>query len=97
PAEKLRQIPSIIKDAIENPPGTTFDRAHFSAFADFSLNFEVVYFIDDADIKVYMDAHQQINLSIYQAFEQQGIEFAYPTQTIYLETGQHTPQVAGGA
>ena len=97
PAEKLRQIPSIIKDAIENTPGTTFDRAHFSAFADFSLNFEVVYFIDDADIKVYMDAHQQINLSIYQAFEQQGIEFAYPTQTIYLETGQHTPQVAGGA
>jgi small-conductance mechanosensitive channel len=31
-----------------------------------------------------MDIQQAINLEIYDRFEQQGIEFAYPTQTVYV-------------
>jgi small-conductance mechanosensitive channel len=34
-----------------------------------------------------MDIQQAINLAIFQRFEQEGIEFAYPTQTLYLEKG----------
>ena len=32
-----------------------------------------------------MDAQQSINLGIMKMFEENGIEFAFPTQTVYVE------------
>jgi small-conductance mechanosensitive channel len=32
-----------------------------------------------------MDINQEINLKIYEAFEKEGLEFAYPTQTLYVK------------
>jgi small-conductance mechanosensitive channel len=81
--EQLRKIPLIIKQAIEAQPFTTFDRSHFSAYGDFSLNFESVYFIESPDFVQHMDAQQNVYLLIYESFQREGIEFAYPTQTIY--------------
>jgi hypothetical protein len=43
-----------------------------------------VYFVLDPDFNVYMDIHQAINLEIIRAFARDEIEFAYPTQTLYL-------------
>ncbi|MCU0389081.1 MAG: mechanosensitive ion channel family protein [Chitinophagaceae bacterium] len=83
PAEKLEAIPGFIKDIISNREGVTFDRAHFSAFADSSLNFEIVYFIEQADYTFYMDQQQDIYLSMVRKFQAENIEFAYPTQTVY--------------
>jgi small-conductance mechanosensitive channel len=37
------------------------------------------------DYKLYMDIQQAVNLAIHEAFESNGIEFAYPTQTLFLE------------
>jgi small-conductance mechanosensitive channel len=31
-----------------------------------------------------MDTQQSINLEIYREFEKRGIEFAYPTQTLFV-------------
>lgn len=82
-AEQLKMIPDIIKGIIENIEGATFDRSHFSAFGDFSLNFESVYYIAGPDYNEYMDRQQRIYLEIFEAFEKEGIEFAYPTQTLF--------------
>jgi small-conductance mechanosensitive channel len=60
------------------------DRVHFTKFGDFSLQFEVVYYVGVADYVKYMDIQQQINFAIKEAFEEEGIEMAFPTQTIYL-------------
>lgn len=84
-AGALRSIPQIIKDIIEGIEDVTFDRTHFKEFADSSLNFEIVYYVLSQDYALYMDLQQQINLKIKQVFDEKGIEFAYPTQTIYLE------------
>lgn len=84
PLEKLKEIPDIIKKILEDEPLTTPDRVHFAAYGDFSLNFEIVFYVKSADYNQYMDIHQNINFRIYEAFENQGIEFAYPTQTLYL-------------
>jgi small-conductance mechanosensitive channel len=43
PYAKLRMIPELIQNIIEANPDTRFDRAHFRAFGDSALNFEVVY------------------------------------------------------
>ncbi len=85
PAERLREIPGIIKDIILSVENTTFDRAHFKEFADFSLNFEVVYYVLSQDYNVYMDIHHQINVQLKEKFDSLGIEFAFPTQTLYIE------------
>lgn len=51
---------------------------------DFSLNFEFVYYVIGADYTKYMDIQQAINLSIFEAFEKAKIEFAFPTQTLFV-------------
>jgi small-conductance mechanosensitive channel len=82
--EKLRRIPGIIKEIIAGQANVKFDRAHFAGFGDFSLNFEIVYYLESADYNLYMDVQEIINLEICQAFEKENIEFAYPTQKLLL-------------
>lgn len=82
--DKLKQIPKIVKDIIDQQEDTTFDRGHFAAYGDFSINFEFVYYVTGADYNKYMDIQQAINLSIFEAFENEKIEFAYPTQTVFV-------------
>jgi len=84
PLEKLKKVPEIIEEIITSQQGAEFDRAHFSNYADYSLLFEVVYYVTDSDYKVYMDIQQKINFILHEKLDQLGVEFAYPTQTIYL-------------
>jgi small-conductance mechanosensitive channel len=83
-ADTLAEIPSLVKEIIEKQPDTTFDRGHFATYGDFSLNFEFVYFVLSSDYVKFMDTQQRINLEIYKEFENRGIEFAYPTQTLFV-------------
>ena len=84
PASQLEEIPKIVRQIIENHSDVRFDRGHFASYGDFSLNFEFVYFIIGSDYVKYMDTQQSINLKIFSEFEKRGIEFAYPTQTLFL-------------
>jgi small-conductance mechanosensitive channel len=82
--EKLNNIPDQVKKIVEEAGDTRFDRAHFKSFGNFSLDFEVVYFVLTPDYNIYMDKQQQINLMIFEFFKKEGIEFAFPTQTIFV-------------
>jgi small-conductance mechanosensitive channel len=84
PRAKLERIPTIIREAVEAQEKTRFDRSHFKAYGDFSINFETVYFVTVPDYNTYMDIQQAINLRIHERFEQEEIEFAYPTQTLFV-------------
>lgn len=83
PADKLEMIPEMLREIVDAVDGVRFDRAHFAAYGDFSLLFELVYFVLSPDYVDYMDVQHAINLGIYRRFEHKGIEFAYPTQTLY--------------
>ena len=89
PYEKLEKIPDIVKEIIQSQEKATFDRAHFKSYGDFALEYEVVYYVEGADYKLYMDIQQAINLAVYKRFGVEGIEFAYPTQTILLERQEY--------
>lgn len=84
PHEKLQQIPTMIREIIESQPQARFDRTHFKAFGDFSLDFEVVYQVVEPDYALYMDIQQAINLAILQRFAEEDIQLPYPTQTVYI-------------
>jgi len=88
PTKKLKKIPGIIKDIISSDKleyVDRLDRVHFSEFGDFSLNFDIIYYMKTQDYVKYKDTQQEINFAIKEAFEKEGIEMAFPTQTIFLE------------
>ena len=84
PAEKLEDIVGVVKKIVVDHPDVTYDRGHFASFSSFSLDFEFVYFVLSSDYNHYMDIQQDINLKIYREFENRGIKFAYPTQTLFV-------------
>lgn len=84
PRSRLERIPALIRAAVESQPNTRFDRCHFKEYGGFALNYETVYYVGVPDYNVYMDIQQAINLHIHEAFEREAIEFAYPTQTLFI-------------
>ena len=84
-ADKLQKIPTILKNIIENQELASFDRCHFSKYSESSLDFDTVFYVATQNYTEFMDVKQKINLAIFRAFEKENIEFAYPTQTIYIK------------
>jgi small-conductance mechanosensitive channel len=84
PTEKLKKILEIVKDLFDGVELADLDRVHFKEFGDFSLNFEVAYYVSTGDYNRYMDTRQEINFALKERFEEEGIEFAYPTQTVFV-------------
>lgn len=83
--KQLKVIPKIIENVIKNTKDTIFDRAHFFSYGDFSLIFEIVFYVMGSDYNKYMDIQQEINFAIKKEFERRKIEFAYPTQTLFVD------------
>ena len=84
PAETLREIPGMVRAIIERQQNTTFDRGHFTAFGDSSLDFEFVYYVENPEYTKYRDIQQEINFAVLEAFADRGIAFAYPTRTLFV-------------
>ncbi|MGQ0561451.1 MAG: mechanosensitive ion channel family protein [Gemmatimonadota bacterium] len=84
PPQKVAAIPHMLRAIIATVPGVRYDRAHFKSYGAFSLDFEIVYYVLDADYNRYMDVQQALNLAILSRFNEEGIEFAFPTQTLHL-------------
>ena len=84
PVEKVKAIPLMIKRVIEEHQSVRFDRAHFKSFGDFALIYEVVFYVLRPDYNTYMDMQQSINFRLMEEFQKARIEFAYPTQQLYV-------------
>ena len=85
--EQLKEIPDIIKSIITSTKDITRDRVHFLSYGDYSLKYEVVFFVETADYNRYADIQQEINFKIFEKFQQKNIKFAYPSQTIFMAPG----------
>jgi small-conductance mechanosensitive channel len=101
--EKLSRLSPLLREIVESQANVRFDRAHFKEYGDFALIYEVVYFVLSPDYNLFMDIQHAINLEIYRRFEQEGVEFAYPTQTLFVNAQTSTqspasaPRRSGGA
>lgn len=87
PPEKVRAIPGWLREAVQARAKTRFDRAHFKEYGDSALVFEIVYYVLDRDYNLYMDVQQAINFVLFDRFAREGVEFAYPTRTLHVQTG----------
>jgi small-conductance mechanosensitive channel len=101
PVEKVGAIPGMLRQTIESHNAekaqVRFDRAHLKQFGDFALVYEAVYLVLSPDYNLSMDIQQAINLAVMRRFEQEGIQFAYPTQTVFVEQGNSNGTSPGAA
>jgi small-conductance mechanosensitive channel len=81
---ELKKIKTIVSKIFDGISGADLNRVHFKEFGDFSLNYEVVYYVESSDYMAYMNIQEEINMKLYKEFEKAGIKFAFPTQTIHL-------------
>jgi small-conductance mechanosensitive channel len=83
--DKLKKIPGMVVNIIKSIDTTQIDRVNFTEFGDYSLKFQIIYYINSSDYGVYLDTQEKINFAIKEAFEKEGIEMAFPTSAIYLK------------
>jgi small-conductance mechanosensitive channel len=88
-AENLEKVLEITKGIVEKIELAELDRVHFKEYGNYSLNFEVIYYVNTPDYNKYMDIQQEINLLLKKRFEKEGITFAYPTQTVIVNKERH--------
>lgn len=79
PPDAVEKLPSTLRGIIETQKQVRFERAHFHGFKDTALQFELVYWVLDADYNLYMDIQQAINLALLRALADASITFAYST------------------
>lgn len=77
-------IPAVVRKVVEASEKLRFDRAHFKALGESSLDFEVVYYVLEPDFQTYMDQQQRINLALMRELRALGVEFAFPTRTVVM-------------
>jgi len=79
---EARRIPALLKKIVEDNDAV-FVRCGFVGFGDSSINFELDFDIMSSDYDVVYQGRHIIGLAILQAFNEEGLEFAYPTQTTF--------------
>ncbi len=87
---KAKRAVEIIKDILADVPEVNTDpekpsRVYFNEFNDCSLNIYMSYWVKPADYWLYHEVNQRVNLEMMKRFEAEKIEFAFPTQTLYLK------------
>ena len=83
--DKLDRIPKMIEKIISETELAEFDRCHLKEFGVSGLNYEVVYFVNSREYPIFIDKKQEINLKIYRKLKEEGIELAFPTQTVFVK------------
>lgn len=84
-ADNLARIPELVEGIISNLEQATYARTHSTLLNSSSIDFECVYYVESADFTRYMEVRHQVNIALIRCFEEAGIKFAFPTQTIFVE------------
>jgi MscS family membrane protein len=85
PADKVKRAVAVLEEVYRGHPMTGDLIISFNKFADSSLNILVAHWWKGTDFKVYLAGMQELNLAIKQRFDAEKIEFAFPTQTVYVK------------
>jgi MscS family membrane protein len=82
-------IKEILSDIAEvNTSGAHGFRVYFDDFNDWSLNIYMAYWVAPSDYWIFKEVNQRVNLEMMRRFEKEAIEFAFPSQTLYLKNDE---------
>ncbi len=98
PPAKVDRAVEILKDILDNHEGMHEDfppRVYFDDLNADSLNLKCFYWFHPPDYWSYMDFTEWVNREIFRRFNEEGIDFAFPTQTIHLAGDKKRPLDVG--
>ena len=80
--EQMQNAINILEEIVKDQPQIKDDfAAGFNGFGDFSLNILFIYYVKPEGH--WLDTQTLVNKEILRRFNKEGLEFAFPTQTIY--------------
>ncbi|SDM07175.1 Small-conductance mechanosensitive channel [Oryzisolibacter propanilivorax] len=88
PPEKAAAVSQAVAEIIQGVPQVRFDRAHFKGFGASSLDYEVVYIVEDPGYNLYMDIQQRINLELLGRLQVLDVQLAVPVSRVQVASGQ---------
>jgi MscS family membrane protein len=94
PPDKVARAVEIIKEILKNKPDLdplNPPKVVFNDFNDASLNILVVYWFGHNDYWKSIEFNEAVNFEILRTFNEEGIEFAFPTTTTYLAHDDRRP------
>jgi len=94
PPEKIERALEIVKDILKDHEGMNpefLPRVFFNEFNSDSLNILVIYWYHPPDYWDFMRFSQKVNFEILNRFNSEGIDFAFPTQTLHLAGDEKHP------
>ena len=97
--DSLQRAVEIIREMLASrarafPPDMP-GRVHFTEFGATSLNIAASYWFTPPLWEDYLDFAHDFNMELLRRYNDEGIEFAFPTQTLYIKP--ETPAKAAGA
>jgi len=98
PPDKIERALEILREILNNHKGMHQDfppRVFFNEFNADSLNILVMYWYHPPDYLKYMDFTEKFNKEVFRRFNEEGIDFAFPTQTVYLAGDASRPLTVG--
>ncbi len=98
PPEKIERALEIIKDILKDHEGMNPEfppRVYFNEFNSDSLNILVIYWYHPPNYWDFLQFGERINFEILNRFNSEGIDFAFPTQTLHLAGDKKRPLNVG--
>ena len=99
PPEKIQRAMEIVRETLDNHEGMNPEyppRVFFNEFNDSSLNIFAMYWHFPADWWAFCALNERVNFEILRRFNEEGIEFAFPTQTLFLAGDPNRPLASEG-
>jgi MscS family membrane protein len=83
--EKLKRALTILDEVYKSHAMTHDVLIAFNKFADSALNIQVVHWWKSTNPREQLLGMQELNLAVKKRFDEEGINFAFPSQTVYLK------------
>ncbi len=87
PPDRLDAFVTEIRSLLKNHPrvANTTCEVHFAAFGDSALQVMMYFFLDVPDWSAELDTRAHIYMDILRIAERLGVEFAFPSMSVYVE------------
>ncbi|MCK9555174.1 mechanosensitive ion channel family protein [bacterium] len=83
--EKMRRALKLIREIMKNHDGTDNYWVYWKEYGSYSLDILTIHWCKYLQYEKYLQCMEDINFKIKEAFEKEGIEFAFPSQTLYVQ------------